>query len=115
MKKQTRALLILTGGIFVVLAALLAARFTPGSNPVMHKITILLLSPAILVVKVISKLRFWPFSEKTDVAMACLLGGLALLTAFLYATVLISGVKAFKKLKRSRTKQCKLSAGAAEA
>ena len=84
-----------------MLAALLAARFTPGKNPVMHHVTMVAISPTLPVLWAVGAFGLWPFSEKADLAFAVLLGGLTLLTSFLYAIVLLAGTNLIGKLKRS--------------
>ena len=97
--RPTKAWLILTGVIFAILAVLLAANFTPGKDPVMRRVTMVALWPTIPMVQAVVATGLWTFSGKADLAFAVLLGGLTLLTAFLYAGILVLGANLIKGLR----------------
>ncbi len=96
-----KKLLVVATVIFCVLAGLLAARFIPGQNPVMHRVTVVALSPTLPMLRLIKATGLWPLSEKADLVFVALLGGLTVLTSLLYAGAVLAGFNLIKKRKRN--------------
>lgn len=101
MKSPIKKLLVVAAVIFCVLVGLLAAGFTPGQNPVMHRVTVVAMSPTLPILGLIKATHLWPLSEKADLAFVALLGGHTVVTSFLYAGVVLAGLNLIKKLKRN--------------
>lgn len=66
----------------------------------MHWVTMVALWPTIPMVQAVVATGLWTFPEKAHLAFAVVLGGLTLLTALLYAGVLVLGANLVGKLRR---------------